>query len=81
MEMDLANVVSSLQRCKHGFGPPPAAAAAAATTAIAPTEGRAGRVEDDVMEVALTLSMLGGSGRATPSSVGSGGGGMIPRVR
>jgi hypothetical protein len=80
MEMDLANVVSSLQHCKHGFGPPPAAAAAA-TTAIAPTEGGERGIEDDVMEVAVTLSMLGGSGRATPSSVGSGGGGMIPRVR
>jgi hypothetical protein len=79
MEMDLANVVSSLQHCKHGFGPPPAAAAA--TTAIAPTEGGERGIEDDVMEVAVTLSMLGGSGRATPSSVGSGGGGMIPRVR
>jgi hypothetical protein len=79
MEMDLANVVSSLQHCKHGFGPPPAAAAA--TTAIAPTEGGKRGIEDDVMEVAVTLSMLGGSGRATPSSVASGGGGMIPRVR
>lgn len=79
MEMDLANVVSSLQHCKHGFGPPPAAAPSStvgATTAVGE-----GRVEDDVMEVAVTLSMLGGSGRATPSSAASGAGGMIPRVR
>jgi hypothetical protein len=79
MEMDLANVVSSLQHCKHGFGPPPPAAPS--STVGAATEGGERGVEDDVMEVAVTLSMLGGSGRATPSSVASGGGGMIPRVR
>jgi len=65
MEMNLANVVSSMQHSKHRNAPSPP-----------PTITRAESIEDDVMEVAVTLSMLGG--RATPSN---GGGGMIPRVR
>lgn len=43
---------------------------------------RAESVEDDVMEVAVTLSMLGGGGGGrTTTTASNGGGGMIPRVR
>jgi hypothetical protein len=67
VEMNLANVVSSMQHSKqHRNVPSPP-----------PTVKRAESIEDDVMEVAVTLSMLGG-GRTTPIN---GGGGMIPRVR
>eukprot|EP00984_Skeletonema_dohrnii_P021713 scaffold10903_cov90-Skeletonema_dohrnii-CCMP3373.AAC.5 len=70
METNLANVVSSMQHStqqEHAVPPsPPSIVKRAAES-----------VEDDVMEVAVTLSMLGG-GRTTPSN---GGGGMIPRVR
>lgn len=68
MELDSAHVVSSKQqKSKYGF-----------------EEGGGGlesslSVEDDVMEVAVTLSMLGGKRTPTPSN--GGGGGMIPRVR
>eukprot|EP00985_Skeletonema_marinoi_P010620 scaffold4966_cov135-Skeletonema_marinoi.AAC.5 len=68
METNLANVVSSMQHSTQEHVPPspPSIVKRAAES-----------VEDDVMEVAVTLSMLGG-GRTTPIN---GGGGMIPRVR
>ena len=72
METNLANVVLSLQHSTHG--PPPPSSSPPPVVVKTVEES----VEDDVMEVAVTLSMLGGKTSATPSN---GGGGMIPRVR
>mmetsp|Transcript_3698 Transcript_3698/g.5632 ORF Transcript_3698/g.5632 Transcript_3698/m.5632 type:complete len:730 (+) Transcript_3698:203-2392(+) len=67
----LANVVvPSMQHGSHKDIPP---------FPSPPVVKRAESIEDDVMEVAVTLSMLGGGGGRTTAS--NGGGGMIPRVR